>query len=182
MLEIAVETVLVIRGPRSQRPAPAEVKLTPHHRQRTPDAPAVGKRPKIHAAVVLAQAGQCEARNRIVEIDLEQEEAFVVAEIDVEARLKILDEPPFEQERLRLVLHHMPVEVVDGVDQRVELEIPSHPTRGVEVLADPFAQVPRLAHVDDRAKAVLVQVDPGTMGNLRELIANMIRDGHRMAR
>ena len=181
VFEVPVEAMLVVGRARGQRPAAAQMELPAHERQRPADASTVGKRAEIQAAIVLAQTGQSESRDPIVEVHLQQQEPFVVPEIDVEPRLEILHQPAFQQQRFRLVLHHVPVEVVDGIDERVELEIPAHPPRRMKILADPFAQIPGLPHVDDRAEAILVQIHPGPVGHLGKLVPDMIRDGHRPA-
>ena len=110
---------------RRERTASAKVELAAHERERAADAARMRERAEIHPAVLLAQPREREARDRVVEIDLQQQEPLVVAEVDVEARLKILDEFSLQQQRLRLVFHHVPVEIVDGIHQRVELEIPA---------------------------------------------------------
>ena len=51
--------------------------------------------------------------------------------------------------------------------------------RSVADLADALPQITRLADVDDGAEAILVQVDARLVRDLRELVANVIGDGHR---
>jgi hypothetical protein len=138
----------------------------------------VGEGAEVDGAVVLAESGEGEAGDGVVEVDLEQEEPFVVAEIDVEPGLELLDQFAFEQEGLGLGLHDVPVEVVDGLDEGVELEVPAQAAGGLEVGADPFAQVAGLADVDDAAEAVLVQVDTRFVGCLGELVTNDLVDRH----
>ena len=51
------------------------------------------------------------------------------------------------------------IEIANRLDQRVEFQVPAHAPRRVEILADAFAQVARLADVNDRAKPVFHQID-----------------------
>ena len=60
----------------------------------------MGKRPKVARPVLLPQACQDESRNRVVQVDFDKKKSFVVAEADVVARLKILDELAFQQQCL----------------------------------------------------------------------------------
>ena len=138
----------------------------------------MGEGTEVEAAVVFPQARQREAGNGVVEVDLQEEELLVVLEVDIEARLKFLNEPTLQQQRLRLVLDHVPIEVVDGIDQGVELEIPAHAPRGVEVLGDPLAKVASLPDVNDRAESVFVQVDTRTVRYRGQFISDVVSDRH----
>ncbi len=51
---------------------------------------------EVETAVVFPQAGQREAGDGVVEVDLQEEELLVVLEVDVEARLEVFDEPAFQ--------------------------------------------------------------------------------------
>src|SRR5207245_10739241 len=92
--------------------------------------------------------------------------------------MKLLDQFAFQQQRLRLVTDRMHVEVVDRVDQRVEFEVPAHPARGMEILADALAQIAGFADVNHSPEAVLHQVDARFMRQLAELIAYLVRYRH----
>ena len=48
----------------------------------------------------------------------------------------------------------------------------------MKILRYAFPQIAGFPHVDHRAEPVFMQVNPRFMGDLRELIANMIRRGH----
>ena len=72
----------------------------------------------------------------------------------------------------------MPIEVVDGIDQGVELEIPAHASRGMEVLGDPLAKVASLPDVNDRAESVFVQVDTRTVRYRGQFISDVVSDRH----
>ncbi len=53
------------------------------------------------------------------------------------------------------------IEIADGLDERIEFQIPAHAPARMKILADTFAQIERLADVDDGAEAVLVQIHAG---------------------
>src|SRR5258708_3250060 len=144
--------MLVIRLVRLQRTATAQVELPAGERQCSAGRAGIRKRSEVTGAVLLFEAGEREARNRVVQIDLQQDEPFVVAETDVVTRMKFLDEFAFEQQRLRFVAHDVNVEIMNRLDQRIQLEVPTLPPRGMKVLADAFAQVARFADVNDRAE------------------------------
>jgi hypothetical protein len=67
---------------------------------------------------------------------------------------------------------------MDGIDQRVELQIPPHPSRGLKVGTYPLAQIPGLADVYDRPEPVLHQVDARLMRQLPDFLSNLFRRGH----
>src|SRR6185436_2390851 len=107
----------------------------------------------------LLQTGQSETRDRIVEIDFEQKKSFVIAKTDVVPGLKLLDQSAFEQERFRFIFDYVNVEIMNGVDERIKLEIPTLPAGGMKILRNAAAQIARFADVNDRAEPVLHQVD-----------------------
>jgi len=61
---------------------------------------------------------------------------------------------------------------MDGLDQRVNFQVPSHPPRRMKILAHAFAQVARLADVNDRAEPVLHQVDARLCGRTPSFFAD----------
>ena len=67
------------------------------------------------------------------------------------------------------------IEIVDGVDQRLELQVPAHAPRRLEILADPLAQVARLAHINHRPEAVPHQVNARLMRQVAQLLADVVR-------
>ena len=158
---------------------PRRLNCLPHQRQRVAHRAGIGERPEVARAVVLLDAGEGEVRDRVVQVDLQHQEALVVAEADVVARVEFLDQLAFEQQRLRLALHHVNVEIVDRLDQRVELQVPAHPPRRMKILAHALAQIARLADVDDRAEAVLVQIHARLVRDLAQLFADVIGHWHR---
>jgi hypothetical protein len=66
--------------------------------------------------------------------------------------MEFLDELAFEQQRLRLAANDVKIEIVDGLDQRLEFEVPAELARRLKILADAFAQVAGFADIDDRAE------------------------------
>ena len=61
---------------------------------------------EVARAVVLPDAGQGEAGNGVVEVDLEQKKAFVVPKGDIVFGAIFLDQLAFEKERLLDYLRH----------------------------------------------------------------------------
>ena len=93
--------MLVIRLAWRERAAAAQIELPPDERERVAQRARIRERPEVTRAVVLFEPREGEVRNRVVQIHLEHQEPLVVAETDVVARMKFLDELAFEQERLR---------------------------------------------------------------------------------
>ncbi len=106
------------------------------------------------------------------------EEPFVVAKTDVVARLIFLDQLAFQQERLRLAAHGVCVKIVNGVDQGVELQIPTHAAGRMEIGADALAQVAGFADINDRAETVLHQIDARLVRQIADFFANLFVRGH----
>ncbi len=73
-----------------------------HEGERLAERPGVREGAEVARAFIGAQAREAEAGPLVAQIDLHQEEAFVVAEADVVARTEFLDEPALEQQRLGL--------------------------------------------------------------------------------
>src|SRR5436190_22514905 len=93
-----------------ERTAAAQVKLAAHHGQRLSQGPSVREGPEISRPIVLLQARERKSRNRVLEINFDEQEAFIVTEADVVPRLEFLDQLAFQQQRLRFALHDMRVE------------------------------------------------------------------------
>ena len=95
--------------------------------------------PEIAGAIVLFKTREREARNRVVQIDFEHEETFVVAEAHIIPRMEFLDELAFKQQRLRLAPDYMEIKILNTLDQRLEFQIPSQPSRRLKILGHPLA-------------------------------------------
>jgi hypothetical protein len=138
----------------------------------------MGEGTEIAGAVILLEAGESEAGDGVVKVDFQEEEAFVVAEADVVAGLEFLDEAAFEEEGFGLAFNGVDVEVMDGIDEGVEFEVPALAAGGVEVLGDALAEIAGLADVDDSAETVFHQVDTGFVRHGAELVSDVIGDRH----
>ena len=90
--------------------------------------------------------------------------------------MKLLDEFAFQQQSLRLAADDVKIEIVNGLDQCLELQVPAQPPRRLEILAHPLAQVARLAHVDNRPETVAHQVNARFVRHGTELFADVL--GH----
>ena len=163
------EAMLEIVLARLERPAGAQAEFVAHQVKRRTQRPGVRERPEVARAVVLAQPGQLEARDRVDHVDLHQQEALVVAQRDVVARTVFLDEAAFQQQRLGLALDGVRLEVPDALDQRTGLHVGRLSARGHEVTAQPLAQAFGLADVDDAVEPVTHQVHAGPMGHVAQL-------------
>src|SRR5439155_22935071 len=177
-LQMGVEAVFVVVFTRRQRATTAQIELVPHQGQSSPQCAGAGEWPEVTRAVVRLQARQGEARNQIVQVDLEQQKPFVVPKTDVVARVKFLDQLAFEQHRLGFAAHEMNINIANGLDQRVELQVPAHPPRRVKILAHPPAQIARLADIYHGPEPVLHQVNARLMRQLAQLLPNLIRNSH----
>src|SRR5436190_1538689 len=134
----------------------------------------MGEGTEIPRPVVLLQPCQTETRNWVLQVDLEQEKAFVVTETDVVTRMKFLDQLAFKQERLGFAANDMRVEVINCIDQRIKFQVPALPARRMKILTDSFAEIARLAYVNHCAKPILHQVDSRFMRNLAKFTFDVI--------
>ena len=122
-----------------------------------------GKVRAVVGSAVLAQAaGDKDFGKAVGQGELDVGVGLVVAKQDVEARLALLDEVVFKGQRLVLV----------GDEDVVEIDGLAHQGAGLgvglrgfkQIGADPRAQVLGLAHVDDFALGVFVEVHAGLRG------------------
>src|SRR6185369_13290489 len=137
-----------------------------------------GEWTKVARSVLRLEPRQRKARNRVVEIDLEQQEPFVIAETNVVTGTEFLDQLAFEQQRFRFAADEVNVEIVDRLDQRVEFQVPAQAPRRMKVLAHPLTQITRLADVNHRSEAVLHQVNARLVRQLAQLAADRVRHWH----
>ena len=166
--------MLVIALGRSQRTAPPQVILASHQGQRAAQRARIRERAEVAGAVILLKSREREARDRVFEVDLQHQELLVVAKADVVARVEFLDELAFQQQRLRLAPDDVEIEIVNGVGQRLEFQVPAQAPRRLEILADALAQIPRFPHVDHGAKAVPHQVDARLVGQRAQFLADVV--------
>ena len=73
----------------------------------------------------------------------------------------------------------MDIEITNCLDERVEFQVPAIAPAGLKILADALAQIQRLAHIDDRAEAVLVQIHAGLMRDGSQFFTDEITCRHR---
>ena len=115
-------------------------------------------RAEVAGAVVAQLAHHLQPRPLALGIEPQHQVVLVVLELDVEARLVLLDERVLQQQRLLLVRGDDRLDVGDdALEQRHEVAAVAR--GGLEVLADPVAQDRRLADVDRLAAPVLHDVD-----------------------
>ena len=164
--------MLVIALVGRERAAAAQMELAADEVERVAQGGGMDERPVVARAVVLLEAGEGEARDGVVQVDLEHEEALVVAEADIVTGMKFLDEFAFEQQRLRLVADDVDIEIMDGLGEGLEFGVPAEAAGGLEILAHAPLQVARLPHVNDRAEAVLHQVDAGFVGQFLKFFSD----------
>src|SRR5689334_8890407 len=94
----------------------------------------IRERTEVARAVVLFDAGQGETRDGVVKVDFDEEEAFVVAEANVVARVKFFDEFAFKEEGFGFAADDVIIEIVNAFDEGTKFEVPTHAARGLEVL------------------------------------------------
>ena len=117
-------------------------------------------------------------RDWIIQVHLEHQVTLVVLESDIKPRFEVLDEFALQQERLRFAFHDMHVEIKDGLDEGIEFHVPTQSPRGMKILTDAFAQIPGLAHINDGAEAVLMQIDTGLVRHGGQLFTDGFGNRH----
>ena len=117
----------------------------------------------VSAAVFAQAAGDVNPRPALAQSELHVRISLVVAQQDVEARLALLDQIVFERQRLFVVGDDDVVDVDRLAHQRSGLGV--FPAAFVEIAGHAAAQVLRLAHIDDLALGVLVEIHAGLGGN-----------------
>ena len=117
----------------------------------------------VGAAVFAQAARDVDARPALAQRELHVRISLVVAQQDVEARLALLDEIVFERQRFFVVGDDDVVNVDGFAHQCAGLRV--LPAAFVEVAGDAAAQVLRLAHIDDFAFGVFVEIHAGLGGD-----------------
>ena len=122
---------------------------------------------EIEGPVALDAAGHQDAWKGLVDGQLDAGVGLVVPEEDVVLGLVSLDQVVLESQGLHLVVDDDALEIRDLRAQLVQLDVG---VAGIlEIASDPVAQRLGLAHVDDVAPAVLVEIHPrfgGKIGGL----------------
>jgi hypothetical protein len=157
------------------RPAPVEPLVTDgdpeeprHHAERLARPARRKERAEVQAAVQLRPSHQDDPRKGIPESHLEIGEVLVVPHEDVVTGPLPLDEVVLEDQGFRAAGGENQLEIPDLGDQGEGLGRVLGAL--LEVGADPAAQRGRLADVKNAAAAVLIDVDPGSLGKLGELV------------
>src|SRR5262245_20710187 len=114
----------------------------------------------IGRVVLFYSAGFEDAREVLVNRQLQMRVGLVILEHHVVARLVALDQVRFEDQRLGLGVGDDELEVNNARDQLLRLGV--HHARVLKILAHPVAQVLRLADIEDLALRVLVKVAAGS--------------------
>lgn len=165
---------------RRERTTAAQMKLMPHHCQSAAQRAGVRERAEVTRAIVLLETRERKARDWIVQIHLEHQVTLVVAETDIVARMKFLDQLALKQQRFRFTADDMKIKIANRIHQRAEFQIPTELARRMKILADSLAQVARLADINHRSEAILVQVNARLMRQRSEFFTNEF--GHRQKR
>ena len=153
--------------------AASQAEFIAHQVERRSERARVRKWAEVTRAVVLAHPRQLKTGNQIAHVDLDQQVRLVVAERDVVARSVFLDEPAFEQQRLRFGFDNVVLEIPDALDESASFHVGSLPARRHEVAADAFAQVSRLADVDDAVQAVAHQVNARLVRHVAQFLGEI---------
>ena len=162
---VAMAVILFVRHARTAR---AQTVFAFENLERAPQRARVGVRTVIARPVVFLQPHQREFGKRILQVDLQLQEIFIIAERDVVFRPELLDQPPLEEHRFGVRPHHMHGEIPHRVEQRPRLQIRQPRSRRREILRQPLAQIPRFAHVDDAVQAVAHQINTRLVRHLME--------------
>ena len=118
--KVAVEAVLIVLFARSKRTAAAQVELAANQLERVTQRARTGEWAEIPGAIFLLEPRESEAWNRIIEIDLQEEESLVIPKADVVAGVKLLNQFAFQQDGFRFASNDVNVEIMDGFDQSIE--------------------------------------------------------------
>src|SRR5215204_3115843 len=95
--------------------------------------------------------------------------------------MEFFNQLAFEQQCFRFAADEMKIEVTDGVNQGFEFEVPTHAPGGLEIMADPFAQIARLADINNRPEPVAHQVNTWFVRQGAESFSDVIGDRHATA-
>ena len=141
---------------------------------RPDEAGAGGEGTEVGRAIVADDAAGGEPGQRLARVAADREEALVVAQQDVVARLVLLDQFVLGEQRLVLRAGHDPVEVVDAVDEAAQLGVGLAQGGGAEVALHAAAERQGLADVDDASGPVAHEVAARFLGQRLELLAERV--------
>ncbi len=129
----------------------------------------VGEGAEVAGAVLFADAGEAEAGHFGLEIDAEEEEAFIVGEVGVVAGFPLFDELAFEEEGFGFAFDFEDVEIGDDIDEGADFRLEGEAAGGLEIGGDAFFEGFGFADVDDSSEAVFHQVHAGGVRELPDL-------------
>ncbi len=131
---------------------------------RLPDRPGVGVRPEVPGALLLRTAKDLHPRVLLAHGDGEPGIGLVVAVLDVEPRVELLDPGVLQLQRLDLGADDRPLDPGRGEDHLLRARVQAS---GIgEVAVEPLTQALGLAYVDDPAVGVGELVDPRLVRDL----------------
>ncbi len=128
------------------------------------DRPRVAVRPEVAHALLLVTAHHLHARELLVQRHREVGVALVIAVLDVEPGVVLLDPGVLQLERLDLRGHHRPLHGRGRSDHRPGARMQSGQV--LEVVRQALAQALRLSDVDHPAVLVAEAIDPGGVRDL----------------
>jgi len=133
--------------------------------------------PEVASGVVARAAHHLETGPRVVEAQPERDEVLVVAQLDVEARLVLLDEVVLEDRGFLLARRDDGLEIANRpLQEREKLPLVASP--GLEITADPAAEALGLADVEEAAFFVLEEVNAGLGWQALQLLLYGVRQRH----
>ena len=126
--------------------------------------PHLGVGTEVPGVMALAAARDPYARHLLADRDRQIRVGLVVTQLDVEARLELLDPRVLQRERLQFGADHGPFQAAGGEHHGLRARVQQ--VQRLEVVAQAVAQVLGLAYVDDTALAVAPFVDAGFGGDV----------------
>jgi len=127
----------------------------------------------VRAAVLAQTARDVNPRPALAESELHIRISLIVAQQDVEARLALLDEIVLKSQRLFVVADDDVIDIDRLAHQRAGFGI--LPASFMEVAGHAAAQVFRLAHINDFAFGVLVEIHAGLGGDGADFLEKIHR-------
>src|SRR5262249_37162160 len=147
--------------------AGAELEQTLQHLHRLTQTASTGEGAIELDAAAAWHASEFDTRKVLAHSNLKIRKRLVVLQLDIEARLHVLDEPGFHEQGIHLAVGLDEIDVGDDLDQVAGARILGGRFR--EVVGGAIAEVLRLADVNDPALVILHQIDAGRGRELFDL-------------
>ena len=144
-----VEAVSEVAFGGFERAAGAQAELLADRLDGLAERPGIGEGAEITRPILTTEAREFQAGDRILELNADQQESFVIAEADVVLGTPFLDQFALEEDRLGVAFDLMPLEVGRTVDQGAGLDLRFVTPRRREVVGEASAEVAGLADIDD---------------------------------